>query len=318
MTPFAKRDLLDQMASVREALCAHQTFLGLGSFLERASLDQSLLALVWLAEYAGLHRESSEQKTLDRSALQLFASTPTHLVDDASYTLSFVMSCSRQFLNERAPQMDELLRATALLQDMPQLVAHPVTRAALAGELLLSFPPFFFLVIYFISKKNIKKLCLTIEAKPHPCCEIELQRDLLHTKNVSRGFLMHSSAAACRQLDIVVDNVLKNDAVVNEHLASGLEDAYNAVGIVEGLDVDKVHFDKYGVRRTIADALVATWNCAPLYRMQLSASASKGSPLLLKLAENALNDELHLLEVSHYFITSALLYLLVLFPIVFK
>ena len=126
----------------------------------------------------------------------------------------------------------------------------------------------------------------------------ELQRELLCTSDLTAR-VSPQSVASYRAVDNVLMTALQNDSTVFDNLAPGLIDAYCAVGIVEGLDVDKIHFDKYGVRRTIADALVRIWQSQPIYRAQLSSAAENADPSsnLAKMAENALNDTLHLMEV---------------------
>jgi ubiquitin-protein ligase len=85
---------------------------------------------------------------------------------------------------------------------------------------------------------------------------------------------------------------LQCEEAVHERLVLALADAYVAVGIVEGLDVDKQQFDKYAVRQTIAEALLELWQL-PSYAAQLRAFAADR---LEAFVDTAINDELHLLE----------------------
>jgi ubiquitin-protein ligase len=85
---------------------------------------------------------------------------------------------------------------------------------------------------------------------------------------------------------------LQCEEAVHERIVLALADAYVAVGIVEGLDVDKQQFDKYSVRQTIAEALLELWQL-PSYAAQLRALAADR---LEAFVDTAINDELHLLE----------------------
>lgn len=67
--------------------------------------------------------------------------------------------------------------------------------------------------------------------------------------------------ASERRLDSLLLRAVRNDATMQQWLLPGLMDVYVSAGIVEGLDVDKENFDKYSVRRGIADTLIGLTFC---------------------------------------------------------
>lgn len=91
--------------------------------------------------------------------------------------------------------------------------------------------------------------------------------------------------------------VFESDALVRERLVRALADAYVAVGIVEGLDVDKQAFDKYSARQVIAEALLEALGFAPhLAQLRAWCAAPPPNAPLEALIDTMLNDVLHLVD----------------------
>jgi hypothetical protein len=77
--------------------------------------------------------------------------------------------------------------------------------------------------------------------------------------------------AAHRSLDTRLLASVRSNVTLRDELLPALMDVYVAAGIVEGLDVDKEDFDKYSVRRGIADVILGTKLISPF---ELSKSVS--------------------------------------------